>query len=181
MATGFFSNFGNVWFPISASESIWINDTTKAVGFLTTYTDNPALWLNYTIKDGESPEMLSERMYGTVDYWWIILAFNNIIDVYSQWPIDKYYLSDYIEDQYPLNNVLTDIHHWIMEDGSITDPVAIGMVKGISREAAITSYNLSSVTINDYETILNDNKRFIKILDPDYIEQVLSDLQSAFA
>ena len=34
--------------------------------------------------DDINPRMISLKVYGTYDYWWIILAYNNILDVYTE-------------------------------------------------------------------------------------------------
>ena len=36
-----------------------------------------ALFDKYRVKAGESPEMVSMRFYGTVDYYWVVLLMND--------------------------------------------------------------------------------------------------------
>lgn len=38
------------------------------------------------IEDGMSPDRTSKLLYKTSDMFWVVLLFNNIIDVYKQWP-----------------------------------------------------------------------------------------------
>lgn len=39
----------------------------------------------YTVKqeDIQRPEMISYKLYGTMDYWWILMRYNQIFDVFN--------------------------------------------------------------------------------------------------
>ena len=48
----------------------------------------------YHVRDGQTPEGVSDELYGTGDYWWIVLYFSKAINYYD-WPpasatVDKY-------------------------------------------------------------------------------------------
>lgn len=61
----------------------------------------------HNVTDGELPEDVSKRFYGTIDFWWVILVFNQITNPFTQWPMKDealQYLSDEylrIENKYP--------------------------------------------------------------------------------
>lgn len=40
---------------------------------------------NYTVKqqDLQRPELISFKIYGTIDYWWLLMKYNNIYDVWN--------------------------------------------------------------------------------------------------
>jgi hypothetical protein len=44
----------------------------------------------YVIDDAKSPDSVSRQIYETPELFWSILATNNIIDIYKQWPISSY-------------------------------------------------------------------------------------------
>lgn len=44
----------------------------------------------YVMEDAKSPDAVSREVYNTPDLFWSILATNNIIDIYKQWPISSY-------------------------------------------------------------------------------------------
>jgi len=46
------------------------------------------------IEEGETPESLSYKHYGTTDYWWIVLIFNNIIDPFYDWLLSREAMED---------------------------------------------------------------------------------------
>ena len=41
------------------------------------------------VRSGERPERLSERIYGTDQLWWLVLIYNNIVNVFEDWPADN--------------------------------------------------------------------------------------------
>lgn len=62
--------------------------------------DNLSFYINYTIKDGETPEEIAYRIYNSPERHWLVLAANDIIDVEEQWPLTHNQLNDYINDKY---------------------------------------------------------------------------------
>jgi hypothetical protein len=56
--------------------------------------------MEYSIKDGERPEHIAERVYGDPGYHWLILLTNNIIDPYHGWYMSGSALEDYIQKKY---------------------------------------------------------------------------------
>lgn len=48
-----------------------------------------ATFERYNILDGERIENVSYKRYGTVDWWWIIALFNDITNIFVQWPMTE--------------------------------------------------------------------------------------------
>ena len=46
-----------------------------------------AAYYPYLVQEGERPDILSFRYYGSVSYAYLILLFNNIIDPQFDWPL----------------------------------------------------------------------------------------------
>jgi hypothetical protein len=63
--------------------------------------ESESTFLDYNIRDGETPESLSHRVYGKSDYHWMILMFNEIHDVYNQWPMSANDLENMMMREYP--------------------------------------------------------------------------------
>ena len=73
---------------------------------------------SYDIQDGQKPEHLSHDVYGTVDYYWVILIVNNIVDPYHDWPKSSEDLLDFTKQRYGAENI-HKIHHYV--DGTNAD------------------------------------------------------------
>lgn len=89
-------------FPIIKYNGIDVRDITRRKKFLQNNLNNPFVFLPYTIKDSDRPEDIAYYYYGSVDYTWLVLLPNNIIDPYHQWPLsddnfDKMLMTKYAE------------------------------------------------------------------------------------
>lgn len=89
-------------FPTIKYNGIEVRDITRRKKFLQNNLNNPFVFLPYTIKDSDRPEDIAYYYYGSVDYTWLVLLPNNIIDPYHQWPLsddnfDKMLMTKYAE------------------------------------------------------------------------------------
>jgi hypothetical protein len=64
---------------------------------------NSSLFYSYDIQDGDTPEMIASKYYGSSEKHWIVLMFNNIIDPQYDWPLDQRTIITYINDKYSAN------------------------------------------------------------------------------
>ena len=145
-----------------------IVDFFRRVNVTENYTKNISVLIPYTVEDGETPEMVSYKFYGTPFYHWVLLMINNITNPYEQWPIAQdellakialKYPGESKDDTYEYRNVTTDY----VED---YDAAAV---------AAGTQYE---ITIYDYEQELNEAKRNVKVLDPAFIDEFIKEFYS---
>lgn len=170
----YFRELGTQWIKLDTGETVLLTDITKFATFVSKWKNDERLFLQYNIKDEERVDQISYHIYDTVDYWWTILLFNNIYDFDEQWPRSEKMLLRYIEEKYPFNN-LGDIHHYETVDGVYMDLRALRLEYNINNDNDLISiFGLIPITIYDHEYILNESKRAIKIVDPDYIGQVIS-------
>ena len=58
------------------------------------------VFYEYSIKDGERPDILADRLYGDSKYAWVILLFNDIIDPFYEWPLFGQDFTNYITGKY---------------------------------------------------------------------------------
>lgn len=84
---------------------------------------NSSLFYPYEIQDGDTPEMIASKYYGSSEKHWIVLLFNNIIDPQYDWPLDQRTLIKYINDKYTYRGsihspVLTGIA-WAQDAGNV--------------------------------------------------------------
>ena len=63
--------------------------------------DNPSLYLNYNIKDGERPDIVSQRLYNTPEYYWTFFVINEMLhDGMRAWPMSRTVMEDYLAEEY---------------------------------------------------------------------------------
>lgn len=54
----------------------------------------------YTINEFELPDVVSYKNFGTIDFWWMVLVFNDIKNPLKDWPVSQDQLSVLTEYAY---------------------------------------------------------------------------------
>ena len=76
-------------------------DLFRSVRALPTFLDNYTGYKFYRIKNGERPDIVSRRLYGTSQYYWTFFVINDFLhDGYRAWPMSEEDLFSYIEKEY---------------------------------------------------------------------------------
>ena len=80
-----------------------VTNIISRFGFEDSLKQNSSIFYPYEIQDGDTPEMIASKYYGSSEKHWIVLLFNNIIDPQYDWPLDQRTLIKYINDKYTDN------------------------------------------------------------------------------
>ena len=93
--------------PYTNSDESTAYDTVTNIisrfGFEKGLKENSSIFYPYTIQDGDTPEMVASKYYGSPEKHWIVLMFNDIIDPQYDWPLDQRTLIKHINDKYSAN------------------------------------------------------------------------------
>jgi len=126
----------------------------------------------YYIKDGETPDMLANNFYGSSKYHWILLIVNDIVSVNEEWPKNQELMFTYTESKYGIGNASLDHHYRLTSDISII----------VDHDAdAITAGTIEAVSNLDYELQLNEEKRQIFVLKPEFLAEFIVSYKSLMA
>lgn len=146
----YFSNFPTVVhdFDLSNGKDYrLIADITRNVRLRKAILDNITLYDYYDIAEGETPEIISEKIYGTPYYHWIIMLANQRYDYIEDFPLAQFELESKIAALYPSGD---DIHHFLY-NGAISE----GVVKiGLSAITGSAATLLAAINVGD---ILKNN------------------------
>ena len=71
--------------------------------FNSAFKNNAAIFYEYDIKDGDTPETIAYKLYGDAEKHWIVLLFNDIIDPQYDWPLQQDSLIKFIDEKYAAN------------------------------------------------------------------------------
>jgi hypothetical protein len=166
----FFENF-----PIIAYDSVGngeykaVTDLLRRVAIRSKVRSNVLVFDTYDVKQGETPEMLADKLYNDPEFHWIILLINNITDRYHQWPMNYNQFLTYLNDKY--SNVDATHHYEISQvSGDTTIKINIGSDNTEHSGASI-------VTNREYEEDRQDELRKIRLLNPIYIEPFVAEYQ----
>lgn len=82
--------------------------------FLQEIVDNVALFYEYQVKDGETPEIIADKLYGDVSRFWIVLLFNKLSNPFYDFPLVQEQLNSLITSKYDmsLESAMSSIHHY---------------------------------------------------------------------
>ena len=119
----YFDNFPKVLYDFdlgTAQKFLLVKDITKNIRFKKEFIDNIELYETYKMQDGESIEMISEKIYGTPDYHWILMILNQRYDYVEDFPSDSATLDAMIERKY--GDRKTDVVHYLDQNGFVTNP-----------------------------------------------------------
>ena len=146
-----------------------VTNLLKRVAIRSKVKGNVALFDTYDVKEGESPEIIAHKLYADSELHWVVLLVNNITDRYHQWPKNQNQYLAYINDKY--SDVDATHHYEISQtSGDTTIKIDIGTDN--------TDYPTASIITNaEFEEDLQDKKRKIRLLDPSYIDDFVTEFE----
>ena len=157
----YFKPFPKLFYPTGKTKTV-VPDIFRRV-HMDKFFANRTNLTGYFISDGQTPELVSQDVYGSTQYHWIVVLSNDIIDVQREWPKSQEELTLYVKDKYGANNS-SDIHHYVLTaDKSI-------VVDWDAAKASDGTY--TALTNLQYEEEVNDKKRQIKVLNPLFLSAV---------
>ncbi len=150
--------------------------------------NNLLTYYPYYVQPGERPDTLADQYYGSVDYMWLILFANDIMDVYHEWPLFGKDFNNFIVKKYgSVLSASNTVHHYEQILRSEI-PATADTPKILEKTVHVdlTTYNsLSessrrSISQYDYELIQNDKKRSIILIEDIYAKQILEESRKIY-
>ena len=120
---------------------------------------NASLFEQYFIRDGDRADTIAHKIYDDSTLHWVILYANYMTNPYYDWPMTYFDLQKYIAKKYDNPN---GVHHY--EDAN-------------KYEVDSNAPGATPVTNSVYEEFLNDSKRTIDIIKPEYIQQIVKEFK----
>ena len=146
-----------------------VTNLLKRVAIRSKVKTNVMMFDTYDVKEGETPEMIADKLYGNHELHWIVLLMNNVTDRYHQWPMNNNQFLSYMHDKYTNQDAT---HHYEISQvsGDTTIKINVGSDNtDHSGATAITNY--------EYEEALQDELRQIRLLDPRYLEDFVTEFE----
>lgn len=187
----------------SASQYINVKNIFKRAKVRDTIQKSLNVFNRYRIVDGERPDQIAEKLYGSADLDWIVLISAGIRNLRDEWPLSSYDIYEYATKIY--GEYVNDIHHYetieikdsldrlILPAGKVVDynfkspppkednevPKSYVEYYDSNLNQMIKKYDIVvGVTNYEYENIKNEKKRDIYVLKKDYLQQFLNETRS---
>jgi hypothetical protein len=139
-----------------------VRDITANVRIVKAVLDSITLYDEYDVVDGETPEIVSEKIYGSPEYHWAIMIANLRFDYLNDWVMPYDRLVQYCTDKYGEGET-GSIHHYEDENGYVVND----------------DYPLATPIDNiTYESRINESKRRIKIVSKPIIQQMVNEFDT---
>ena len=145
------------------------------------------LFNKYVIEEGERPDTVSAKVYGNSNYDWLVIVAAGIINQRDEWPLSSQELYEFALNKY--GNDLTAIKHYrttevkdsngrlILPAGQVVDqnftiPNPDNPLSTLNPVEGLTNY--------EYEYELNDAKKEIDLIRPEYRVKIVTELAELF-
>lgn len=158
---------------------------------------NPLLYYSYDVQEGDTPEIVANKYYGSTDDFWLVMFSNQALDPQWDWPLSYLNFNNYIVDQYgSLANAQSQIGYYGLT--VVTTDAYSGQT---NTETTIVDYNTylntqpssftgtlpsgrqvsiqtTPIAVSSYDAALatNEAKRSIKLINAQYAGQVKAQL-----
>ena len=147
-----------------------VTNLMKRVALRSKVRTNTLLYDTYDVKEGETPEMIADKLYGDPNLHWIIMYVNGITDRYHQWPLSTPQFLAFLNDKYSNPD---GTHHYEITQTSGNTTVTIDIGSDNTSHAGATL-----VTNREYEESRQDTLRSIRLLDQAYVDQFIEEFEN---
>ena len=163
----YFEMFPEIFYDMKGDGNFTlVKDIMSRVKIVSGAKENILNFDYYDVKDGETPEMIAQKYYGDVNLHWTIFIVNDIIDYYEDWPMSVQRFEEFVKEKYDNPQA---IHHYeiTQTSGDTTVTIDVGM--------NTTDYSGTPISNYTYEDRLQEKKRQIRLIQPQYISDFVSE------
>lgn len=164
----YFAKYPTIGYSLDGSTTVAARDILRRVKIADALAEDYLIFYPYTIRDGDTPENIASKLYGSPRLHFIVLLVNNILDRYCQWPLTSDQLAAKMQKRYGTSTVdglqyaMQTVHHYEDSYGNQVDLDTYNSLPATQRQA---------VSIYDHEVTLNEAKRSIRLLDKRFAQQ----------
>lgn len=168
----YFTDFPKINYDFdNGDKSVAIRNFLKRFSFRKRIKNNAAVYSFWIVRDEDSPEIIAHKLYDSPHYYWIILILNQILDPLFDWPLTDRQLFSYCQARYGHENVYSHNHYISLPPTEVNDyPEGIIVDSRYLNKKSISNYQ--------HEFNLNEKRREIKLLRPEYLPDVISEWET---
>lgn len=174
MAKQYFAKLPTIGYDIDGTgEKRLVVDIMQRAAIRSVLRNQSLIFYTYPVKDGETPEMLAHKLYGSSALHFLILFANDIFDKNYDWPMSGENLKATIRKKYTtpeqdgLDFAYTTVHHYEDTHGNEIDVFTYQTLSDLERR---------KITVYEWEMSQNESKRLVRLLDAKFVDQINSEL-----
>ena len=179
----YFKSIPNVAYDINGNAP---NTFQKATNIMKRPMFKPAVvseitdYYPYRIQDGYRPDMVSQELYGTPAYAYLILMFNDIYDPVFDWPLGLRQFDNYIVSKYgSIDSAVSTVKYYyqiiraeVAKTGTAERIPAVKYIVDSTAYALLGEDERTTISQYDWEFELNDEKTELQIINASIIADV---------
>ena len=156
-------------FPVITYKNKDVTNLLRRIAIRSKVKTNTLFFDTYDVKEGETPEIIADKLYGDPQLHWVIMIVNNIVDRYHGWPMFGNQFLDYVNEKYS-NPSATHHYEIAQSSGKTTVKIDIGTDN--------TDYPTATIITNyEYEEKEQDRRRKIRLLEPSFIDDFVAEFK----
>tara|TARA_S200002703_G_scaffold50458_1_gene43812 strand:+ start:4678 stop:5613 length:936 start_codon:yes stop_codon:yes gene_type:complete len=184
-----FNNFPTVEYRFKNLRTVSILDIFRSVKFTKKTLNSTVAFDTYTISDGDTPESISEQVYGDPLLFWVILMSNDIIDINKEWPrftaqetakASELYsgFSFFFDETTEIKKGDMIVKRDTSSDGNVSDQYGVvsTYIESLNK-ADVINNTFSSLTTGSSATVSLDNYFVVRKLDAGRFSRILDNVQ----
>ena len=148
----YFASFPKIIYDFDLSGGVdykIVTDITRNVRVRKQILENISLYDYYDIAEGETPEIVSEKIYGTPYYHWVIMIANQRYDYVNDFPLSQLELDALIDKKY--GDKKYHVHDYKV-NGFVKEGINIVTL----RESAIEGGGIGEIAVGKVLTSVNN-------------------------
>ena len=139
----------------------------------------------YSIRGATRPELLSYELYGTVEYYWVLLMINSVYDPFYDWIMSDQAVHDYSAQKYQYVGGVHQVAYHVNAEGEkfwnvVEDPDHPNLwydKRDVIKKYLQYNGPMIPVSYIEHEINENEKKRIINIVPPTEIKNFVSDIR----
>ena len=152
--------------PTGSGYTNTIKDITTRVKVKQWVRNKAALFAKYDVADAMTPEMVAFYLYDNAELHWVVLMINEITNTYYGWPLSRRDFDAFVENKYANPQ---GVHHYEITQSSGDQSVKINVDSTVVGSIAVSNL--------EYEAAIQDKKKQIRVLKPEYLNQFIREFQ----
>jgi hypothetical protein len=173
MSSKYFSNFPRITYDGVPMRNIMLKtDFVKELFQLST------AFYDYVLKEGDRPTTVAFNYYGSVDYAWLVILSNTIIDPYFEWPMTQEEFDQFIIKKYgSIQAAKSAFYEYrLLQNGKLVDFNITPTTYTYAYDNT-TKGNFVGITNYDKEFELNETRRRIKLVEASFAPNIAIELK----
>lgn len=99
----FFKYFPSTPYTLDGLNVQNVKNILSKVSFEKQFRENSVLYYEYLVEDGDTPDIVAHKIYGSSENHWVLLLLNELLHPQFDWPLDTLSLYKFIDIKYQQN------------------------------------------------------------------------------